>query len=81
MPQTTRPESQIHNYEEEVRSLYKRAIANLQTNASEEHATVLKRYSTEGTTVGSTKPLCSVLDQHVEKNKRLERMNMTTHIG
>lgn len=76
MQPTSRSESQIHNYEEEVRSLYQRAVANLQTNEQEEDASVVGRYTTEGATVGAKKPLCSVLDQFKENNVRLEGKNM-----
>ncbi|KAG6440959.1 hypothetical protein O3G_MSEX001589 [Manduca sexta] len=70
--QTSRPESKIHNDEEEVRGYYQRAIANLQTNIREQHSVVNEKYFSENTQYGSRKPLCSVFDPYVEKNRRLE---------
>nr|XP_034833065.1 uncharacterized protein LOC117989763 [Maniola hyperantus] len=69
--QTFWPEAQIHNFDEEVRSQYQRAIASLQTNVKQEDSTIQHLYTTENTHFGSRKPICSVLDQFVEKNKRL----------
>ncbi|KAJ8719539.1 hypothetical protein PYW08_011714 [Mythimna loreyi] len=79
IPPTLQPVSQIHNYEEEARSYYEKSIANLSTNIKEEYDAFQKEYSTENSVVGSRKPICSVLDQFTEKNKRLERKSV--HIG
>lgn len=76
VPQTARSESQIHNAEEEVRTYYERSLAQLPTNEQLEHATIQKLYSPENSQIGSGKPLCSAIDQYIEKNKRLERNSM-----
>ncbi|XP_075977095.1 uncharacterized protein LOC142977218 [Anticarsia gemmatalis] len=70
------PASQIHNYEEDVRSYYEKRLANLNANTQEEYTAFKKQYSTENSVVGSGKPICSVFDQFTEKNKRLERKSM-----
>ncbi|XP_022827069.1 uncharacterized protein LOC111356814 [Spodoptera litura] len=76
IPPTLQPVSQIHNYEEEARSFYEKSVAQLSTNISEEYDAFQKEYSTENSVVGSRRPICSVLDQYIEKNKRLERKSV-----
>ncbi|XP_049875576.1 uncharacterized protein LOC126373461 [Pectinophora gossypiella] len=71
-PITTRPDSRIHNSEAEVRSMYQRALADLPTNIDVEYSAYLQDYRTENSTVGSGKPLCTIIDQYPEMNKRLE---------
>lgn len=69
--QTSRPESQIHNYEEEIRSYYQRSIGNLQTNIQQQDSSLKHFYKTESSSLGSGRPISSVIDQYVERNKRL----------
>ncbi|CAH0686321.1 unnamed protein product [Spodoptera exigua] len=76
IPPTLKPVSQIHNYEEEARSFYEKSVAHLSTNISEEYDAFQNQYSTENSVVGSERPICSVLDQYIEKNKRLERKSV-----
>lgn len=79
IPPILQPASQIHNYEEEARSYYEKSLASLSTNIPEEYNAFQKKYSTENSVVGSRRPVSSVLDQYIEKNKKLERKSV--HIG
>ncbi|KOB54182.1 Serine/threonine-protein kinase-like protein, partial [Operophtera brumata] len=65
-------ESQIHDFEEEVRSSYERSLASLQTNGQQEHSTIQGTYAPESTQIGSRKPICAVFDPYKHMNKRLE---------
>lgn len=56
---------------EKVNSKYQRAIGKLKTKSPYEDAIMQKTYVTESSTVGSRKPICSVFEQCVNKNKRL----------
>ncbi|XP_050344410.1 uncharacterized protein LOC126769589 [Nymphalis io] len=71
--QTSRSESRIHNYEEEVRSEYQRSIANLQTSSQQQQSDINYLYTTENSHIGSGRPICSIIDQHFEKNKKLAK--------
>ncbi|XP_037873253.1 uncharacterized protein LOC105841943 [Bombyx mori] len=62
----------VHSNEEEVRSFYENTLSKLRTNITEEHSAYFKKYKSENTQYGLRKPICSVLDQHKEKNKKLE---------
>ncbi|CAH0726959.1 unnamed protein product, partial [Brenthis ino] len=69
--QTSRPESQIRNYEEEVRSYYQRSLGSLQTNIQQQDSSLKHFYKTESSSLGSGRLISSVIDQYVERNKRL----------
>ncbi|XP_063538688.1 uncharacterized protein LOC134747941 [Cydia strobilella] len=62
--------SNIRDLEEQVQTYYKRNIANLETNAHYEHSTK-EKFASETSQIGTGKPICSVLDQFKEKNKKL----------
>ncbi|XP_072933337.1 uncharacterized protein [Epargyreus clarus] len=68
---TAHPTSQIHNYEEEVRSAYQRAAGQLSTNIPQEDKIMVQNYCTEYSTTASGKPTCAVFDPFVRKNRRL----------
>ncbi|CAH2090289.1 unnamed protein product [Euphydryas editha] len=70
---SSRSKSQICDEEKEVRSHFQRCIANLKTNAQQEQFSIKHFYTTENSHVGSGKPICSIIDQHFEKNKKLEQ--------
>ncbi|XP_063365158.1 uncharacterized protein LOC134653695 [Cydia amplana] len=71
----SQPGSNIRDLEEQVQTYYQRSIANLQTNAHYEHSTVKEKFASETSQIGTGKPICSVLDQFKEKNKRLQLKN------
>ncbi|XP_063828510.1 uncharacterized protein LOC135077908 [Ostrinia nubilalis] len=72
-PQSVRMLSHVEHLEEDVRNYYHRLVAGLPTNAPAEYTATLKNYRSETTHMGTGRPICSALDQHVEKNIRLER--------
>lgn len=71
--QSSQPISQIYyDNETEARSEYKRSIAKLQTNTQQEQSSVKLFYTTENSHIGSGEPICSIIDQYLKKNKKLE---------
>lgn len=48
----------------------------METNVPEEYTAFRQQYTTENSVVGSKKPICAVLDQFKEKNKRLARKSI-----
>nr|XP_026494605.1 uncharacterized protein LOC113399642 [Vanessa tameamea] len=71
--QNSRLESRIHNYEEEVRSEYQRSIAKLQTSTQHEQSAMKYLNTTEYSHIGSRRPICSMIDQYFENNKKLAK--------
>ncbi|CAG9788069.1 unnamed protein product [Diatraea saccharalis] len=64
----------VDNPEEDVRNYYSRRARNLPTNDVNEQATIQQSYNSETShVIGTGRPICTVLDQYVKKNKRLER--------
>ncbi|XP_073946108.1 uncharacterized protein [Choristoneura fumiferana] len=70
------PGSKIRDFDSLVKSFYQRRIADLQTNIHYEHSTSKEKFASETAQIGTGKPLCSVIDQFKEKNKRLELKSM-----
>ncbi|XP_052750318.1 uncharacterized protein LOC113511460 [Galleria mellonella] len=62
----------IENLDEQVRTYYKRRIAKLPTRVQHEQTTIQDAYKTEYTQIGSDKPICSIFDPYIERNKRLQ---------
>ncbi|RVE46988.1 hypothetical protein evm_008372 [Chilo suppressalis] len=73
-PQSARLSSFIENLEADVRSQYVRDASSLQTNDVNEQKILQQAYNSETSDViGTGRPICTVLDQYVRKNRKLER--------
>ncbi|XP_059061712.1 uncharacterized protein LOC131854605 [Achroia grisella] len=71
--------SNIGDLDDEVRTYYKRRVAKLSTRSHQEQTAIQTAYKSENTQIGSDKPLCSILDPYVERNKRLQaKINRNT---
>ncbi|KAL0828891.1 hypothetical protein ABMA28_003796 [Loxostege sticticalis] len=75
-PESVRTSTHVDHLEEDVRNYFHRSVAHLPTNAPKEYSAVVRNYKSETSQIGTGKPVCSVLNQHVEKNRRLERKSM-----
>ncbi|XP_048483463.1 uncharacterized protein LOC125489913 [Plutella xylostella] len=67
----TKPDRNIHNFEDDVQNYYQQRTSNLPTNISIENL-VINNYCTEAGHLGSGRKICTALDQYIEKNKRLD---------
>lgn len=72
MSPSSRTESQIYNNEEEIKKYYKKSTAKLETNIPQQNSAIKLLYKTENNVIGLRKPVCSVIDQFIKKNKRLD---------